>query len=181
MKHAAQPRQEMGVRTIFNLLGPLTNPASASCQLLGVFDGRWTIPLATVLGRLGLKHALVVHGLDGLDEITTTAPTRVSELKTDGTVVTYEVEPQQWGIPRAVQEDLVGGDVAQNVAITHAILNGQKNPRRDIVLLNAGAALYVADVVPDINSGIQLAAQAIDRGEAKHRLERLVATTNAGS
>lgn len=177
MKHAAQPRQELGVRTIFNLLGPLTNPAAASCQLLGVFDRRWTEPIAMVLGRLGLKHAMVVHGLDGLDEITTTAVTQVSELNSDGVVVTYQVAPEQWGFARVTHEDLVGGDVAANVAITRAILDGEVGPKREIVVINAGAALYVADVVPDIATGIDMAAQAIDSGEAKRRLERLVKAT----
>lgn len=174
MKHAAAPRVELGVRTFFNLLGPLTNPAAASCQLLGVFDGRWTEPLAMVLGRLGLKRAMVVHGMDGLDEITTTDATQVSELKGDGSVVTYRVEPSQWGVARAVPGDLDGGDIGQNVAITRDILGGKTGPGRDIVVINAGAALYVADVAPDIRTGMVLAARAIDSGEAKRRMEHLV-------
>ncbi|MBF0132303.1 MAG: anthranilate phosphoribosyltransferase [Magnetococcales bacterium] len=180
MKHAAQPRKELGVRTLFNLLGPLTNPAAASCQLLGVFDGRWTEPMAMVLGRLGVKRALVVHGLDGLDEITTTTATQVSELKSDGTVVTYQVMPEQWGLVRVLPGDLAGGDVAANAAITRSILDGETGPGRTVVLVNAGAALYVADVVPNIAAGIDLAARAIDSGEAKRRLERLVAATQKG-
>ncbi|MBF0175043.1 MAG: anthranilate phosphoribosyltransferase [Magnetococcales bacterium] len=178
MKHAAQPRKELGVRTIFNLLGPLTNPASATCQLMGVFDGRWTEPLARVLGRLGLRRAMVVHGMDGLDEITTTTSSRISELKTDGTVVTWQVEPEQWGMTRAAPADLAGGDAEENAAITRAILSGAMGPGRDIVLVNAGAALYVADVVADVVTGIRRAARAIDLGEAKNRLEHLIALTH---
>ncbi|MBF0422294.1 MAG: anthranilate phosphoribosyltransferase [Magnetococcales bacterium] len=179
MKHAAQPRQELGVRTLFNLLGPLTNPASATCQLLGVFDQRWTEPMAQVLGRLGSKRALVVHGLDGLDEITITAPTQLSELRDDGRVITSRVEPEQWGIPRADAEDLRGGDVMDNVAITRAILNGATGPRRDVVLVNAGAALYVAGVVADIVSGMERAAFAIDHGDANQCLQRLIAISHS--
>ncbi|MBF0147617.1 MAG: anthranilate phosphoribosyltransferase [Magnetococcales bacterium] len=177
MKHAAQPRKELGVRTIFNLLGPLTNPASATCQLMGVFDGRWTEPLARVLGRLGLRRAMVVHGMDGLDEITTTTSSRISELKTDGTVMTWQVEPEQWGMTRAAPADLAGGDAEENAAITRAILSGAMGPGRDIVLVNAGAALYVADVVADVVTGIRRAARAIDLGEAKNRLDHLIALT----
>ncbi|MBF0348812.1 MAG: anthranilate phosphoribosyltransferase [Magnetococcales bacterium] len=178
MKHAAQPRKELGVRTIFNLLGPLTNPASATCQLMGVFDGRWTEPLARVLGRLGLRRAMVVHGMDGLDEITTTTSSRISELKTDGTVVTWQVEPEQWGMTRAAPADLAGGDAEENAAISRAILSGAMGPGRDIVLVNAGAALYVADVVADVVTGIRRAARAIDLGEAKNRLDHLIALTH---
>ncbi|MBF0108281.1 MAG: anthranilate phosphoribosyltransferase [Magnetococcales bacterium] len=177
MKHAAQPRKELGVRTLFNLLGPLTNPASATCQLMGVFDGRWTEPLAHVLGRLGVRRALVVHGLDGLDELTTTAGNIVSELRRDGTVETRTVEPEEWGLARASLEALSGGDVAENVTITREILSGTRGPRRDIVVLNAGAALYVADAAVDIVSGMERAAQAIDSGEASRKLNLLISLT----
>ncbi|MBF0435205.1 MAG: anthranilate phosphoribosyltransferase [Magnetococcales bacterium] len=181
MKHAAEPRRDLAVRTLFNLLGPLTNPAQASCQLLGVFAGCWTEPMAQVLGRLGSRRALVVHGHDGLDELSTTGPTRISELKADGQVITREVVPEEWGMRRSALEELRGGDVAVNAAITRSILEGQVGPKRDIVLVNAGAALYVAGVVSDIATGIARAAEAIDSGAARETWHQLAAVSNASA
>lgn len=178
MRHVMGPRKELAMRTIFNLLGPLTNPAGAPFQLIGVYDGALTEPLAHVLGRLGSKHALVVHGSDGLDEITTTGPTRVAELNADGNVTSYVIEPEQFGLPRAEIQDLSGGDAVQNAEITRAILSGEKGPRRNIVTLNSGAALCVAGVTPDIGSGLTLACELIDSGKAMERLEALIKISN---
>ncbi len=179
MRHALGPRKELAMRTVFNLLGPLTNPAGAPNQLIGVYDKAWTEPLARVLGRLGSKHALVVHGADGLDEITTTTSTRISELRDDGSIANYTVEPEQFGLKRARPEELLGGDIETNAAISRAVLAGEKGPHRDIVLLNAGAALCVAGAAPDIGSGLELAAENIDNGAAQEKLAALVAITNA--
>lgn len=179
MKHAARARQELGIRTMFNLLGPLTNPAGASCQLLGVYDARWTEPLALVLGRLGSHRAMVVHGLDGLDEITTTTTTRISELAEDGLVTTYTVEPEQFGLSRATLEDLRGGDAKENAAITLAILEGQSGPKQEIVLLNAGAALYVSGRVATLQAGVDLARDVLASGEAKARLDQLIKVSHS--
>ncbi|GAB0056517.1 Anthranilate phosphoribosyltransferase [Candidatus Magnetaquicoccaceae bacterium FCR-1] len=179
MRHAMGPRQELGFRTLFNLLGPLTNPAGAPNQLLGVFDARWVEPVARALGRLGSRHALVVHGHDGLDEITTTGPTQVAEWTPDGRLEPHTWHPESFGIPLAGPADLAGGDAAFNAAITRGILAGDPGPRRDIVLLNAGAALLVAGVVTDLPAGIARAAWAVDSGQAGERLERLVRISNA--
>ncbi|MBF0194357.1 MAG: anthranilate phosphoribosyltransferase [Magnetococcales bacterium] len=181
MRHVMGPRTELAMRTIFNLLGPLTNPAGAPHQLIGVYDGDLTTPMAQVLGRLGSKHALVVHGSDGLDEITTTGPTKVAELDRSGNVATYEIEPEQFGLPRAKAEDLKGGDAEQNAKITRAILAGEKGPHRDIVTLNAGAALCVAGVAPDIGEGQKQACELIDSNKAADRLAKLVEVSNLGS
>ena len=178
MRHAMGPRQELSIRTIFNLLGPLTNPAGALRQLIGVYDGALTEPMARVLGRLGSEHALVVHGSDGLDELTTTGPSRVSELREDGAVATYTVEPGHFGLARATRKDLQGGDAETNAAITRSVLAGEKGPRRDIVILNAGAALCVAGVSPNIGAGIKVAVGAIASGEASRRLQQLVDISN---
>ena len=177
MRHALGPRKELAMRTVFNLLGPLTNPAGAPNQLIGVYDPDWTEPMARVLGRLGSRCALVVHGADGLDEITTTGATRVSALGEDGEVTTYTVTPEQFGLERAQPEALRGGDVTDNVAITRAVLGGEPGARRDIVVLNAGAALYVAGAAVDIKTGVTLAAAALDSGAAQRKLELLVAVS----
>ncbi|MBF0400221.1 MAG: anthranilate phosphoribosyltransferase [Magnetococcales bacterium] len=174
MRHVAGPRRELAVRTLFNLLGPLTNPANAAFQLVGLFADHWVKPIAQVLGRLGVQHALVVHGADGLDEITTTSHTTVAELDEQGQVTTYTLEPEQFGLPRAQLADLQGGDAATNATISRQILEGAKGPQRDIVLLNAGAALYAARKADSIASGIELAAEAIDSGRARRCLEQLV-------
>ncbi|MBF0417682.1 MAG: anthranilate phosphoribosyltransferase [Magnetococcales bacterium] len=179
MRHAMGPRQELGFRTLFNLLGPLTNPAGAPNQLLGVFDARWVEPVARALGRLGARHALVVHGQDGLDEITTTGVTHVAEWTPEGRVQRHAWHPEAFGISLARPEDLAGGDAVHNAAITLGILTGERGPRRDIVLLNAGAALRVAGVVPDLPAGIAMAREAVDSGAARDRLERLVRISNA--
>ena len=179
MRHVGPTRVELGTRTIFNLLGPLSNPAGAKRQLIGVFDRRWTAPMAEVLGRLGSQRAWVVHGSDGLDEITTTGATTVSEFK-DGKVSSFEVTPEDAGLSRADPADLKGGDAETNARAITEMLDGQSGPYRDIVLLNAGAALLVADKAGDLRDGAGLAAEAIDSGKAKETLARLVTITNLG-
>ncbi|MBF0454639.1 MAG: anthranilate phosphoribosyltransferase [Magnetococcales bacterium] len=178
MRHVMAARKELAMRTIFNLLGPMTNPAGAPFQLIGVYDGALTAPMAQVLGRLGSKHALVVHGSDGLDEITTTGPTRVAELDRSGNVTSYVIEPEQFGLPRASLDDLKGGDADENAQITQSILSGGLGPRRDIVTLNAGAALCVSGITADINSGLKLACELIDSGKALARLDHLIRLSN---
>jgi anthranilate phosphoribosyltransferase len=178
MRHVGPVRMELGTRTIFNLLGPLSNPAGASLQLMGVFAEGWVQPLATVLGRLGAKRAMVVHGSDGLDEITTTGPTHVGEFR-DGQVHTYTITPEDAGLPRAKAEDLKGGDAEVNAAALRALLDGAPGAYRDIAAINAAAALLVADKVPTLRDGVVMACQAIDSGAAKATLEKLVALTQA--
>ncbi len=173
MKHAIGPRRELGARTIFNALGPLTNPAGATRQVIGVYSPDLTEPLAKVLGGLGAEHAFVVHGSDGLDEATTTGPTRVSELK-DGTVTTYEVSPEDLGIEAARGEDLSGGDPDENAKLLRDVLDGQTGPRRDIVLLNAAFALVAGGVAEDLKTGAALAAETIDSGAAREKLDGLI-------
>ena len=177
MKHAAVPRSEMGVRTFFNLLGPLSNPAGAQRQLVGVFDGDWVEPIAQVLANLGAVHALVVHGLDGLDELTICDDTRVAEVK-DGKVRSYYVNPQELGLDLAAPSDLQGGDATANAAATLGVLKGEAGPHRDIVLLNAAAALVVAGKAATLRDGLPMAAQSIDSGAALEKLEALKAFSN---
>ncbi len=177
MKHAIGPRRELGVRTIFNMLGPLTNPAGASGQLIGVFAPQLTETFANVLGRLGTKRAFIAHGQDGMDEITTTTTTRVSELR-DGEVRTYELDPLNFIDDYAEPEDLVGGDPDRNAVITRAILAGEKGPRRDIVCLNAAAAIVAGGKADSLEEGYALATESIDCGAATAALKRLVAITN---
>jgi anthranilate phosphoribosyltransferase len=177
MKHAIGPRREIGVRTVFNILGPMTNPAGARRQLIGVFDGAWTDRIATALGRLGSERALVVHGSDGLDEITITGPTRVSELS-DGVVRTYELDPRDLGFSYAAAETLTGGDATENAATLQAILTGTDGPRRDIVLLNAAAALVAAGSANDMEDGLDTARESIDSGAAASRLHDLIRVSN---
>jgi anthranilate phosphoribosyltransferase len=174
MKHAGPVRRELGVRTIFNIIGPLVNPASPSCQLLGVFSPRLTATLARVLGLLGVRRALVVHGADGLDELSTTGPNRVSELGGKH-IRTYTLDTQELGLPRARLQDFLGGSVEDNCRITLALLEGEKGPRRDVVLLNAAAGLYVAGKARDLKEGLALAARTIDSRAARRKLEELVA------
>ena len=176
MKHAAPVRREMGVRTIFNIIGPMVNPASPSYQLLGVFSPHLTATLARVLGLLGTRGAMVVHGADGLDELSTTGPNRVSELR-GGKVTDSTLDPLEMGLPRARLQDLLGGSVEENCRITLGILEGEKGPRRDAVLLNAAAALYVAGRAKDVEQGLKAAARSIDSGQARKKLERLAAFT----
>jgi anthranilate synthase/phosphoribosyltransferase len=178
MKHAIGPRREMGVRTIFNVLGPLTNPAGATRQIMGVYDPSLTSPLAQVLGKLGAQAAFVVHGADGLDELSTTGINRVSYLR-DGWVKDFPLDPAEFGLPRARLEDLRGGTAQENAQITQAILAGEHGPRRDVVLLNAAAALVAGGVAGDFEEGLQRAAEAIDSGSAREKLESLVAFSQA--
>jgi anthranilate phosphoribosyltransferase len=172
MKYAMPARKEIGAKTIFNILGPLTNPAGATHQLVGVYDSKWTEPLAAVLGNLGLSHALVVHGEDGLDEITITAKTFVSETR-NGKINNFELRPQDFGIKNARLGDLAGGNAEHNAKILLDILNGKSGPRRDIVVLNAAAAIYAADRTKSIKEGIRLAEESIDSGKALKKLELL--------
>jgi anthranilate phosphoribosyltransferase len=165
MKHVAGPRTELGQRTIFNMLGPLMNPARAKRQVLGVFDQNLTRVFAEVLQRLGSEHVLVVAGTDGLDEFSLCAPTKVAELK-DGKIGEYILNPQDLGFSLATRDDLLGGDIARNAEILREIFAGTKGPMRDIVVLNAGAALYVAGLAKSIKDGAALAAKAIDEGKA---------------
>ncbi|MFH2122735.1 MAG: anthranilate phosphoribosyltransferase [Pseudomonadota bacterium] len=175
MKHAIGPRREIGIRTIFNILGPLTNPAAANVQVLGVFAAELTEPLAEVLGRLGSKRALVVHGEGNLDELTVTGSTRVSDLH-EGKVNTYTITPEQLGLPRATLADLKGGATAQeSAAQVRAILGGEQGARRDMVLINSGAALMAAGVAVDLQAGVKMAAEIIDSGKALAKLDQLVA------
>jgi anthranilate phosphoribosyltransferase len=176
MKYAAKPRQELGVRSIFNMLGPLTNPASASCQLLGVFAPTLTEMFAQALKLLGTQSAMVVHGHDGLDEISVCAPTRVSELKA-GAIRTYDIHPEQYFGQLADPRELAGGNPEQNAAITRAIFSGEKGARRDVVLINAGAALVAAGKADTLKNGIAKAAAAIDNGQAREKLEALATYT----
>jgi anthranilate phosphoribosyltransferase len=178
MKYAAAPRQEMGLRTIFNLLGPLTNPASASVQLMGVYDPQLTETLAQVLRLLGVTRALVVHGADGLDELSTTGDHKVTQLS-DGEIITYHLDPKQLGLPLASLEQLKGGTAEENARITLGLLQGEKGPKRDIVLLNAAAALVAARKAPDFESGLGIAAQALDSGQALKKLEQLIRFTQS--
>jgi anthranilate phosphoribosyltransferase len=177
MKYAIGPRREVGIRTIFNVLGPLTNPAKVTSQIMGVYSAELTSPLAQALGKLGAAHAFVVHGMDGLDEITITDRTRVSELS-GGAVKDYFIHPSDFGMAVGKAEDLRGGDAKNNAAITIEVLKGQKGSRRDIVLLNAAAGLAASGRTADLKEGITVAAAAIDSGAAMEKLEQLKAFTN---
>jgi len=177
MKHAVGPRKEIGIRTIFNILGPLSNPAGAEIQILGVYSEELTAVLASVLGRLGSRRALVVHGEDGMDEITTTGKTTVSEFSGNG-VRTYSLHPEDFGLPVARLDDLRGATAGENARLILDLLQGKTGPHRDIVLLNAGAALYVAGVAPGVGAGIEKARQTIEEGKALRKLRDFVAFTN---
>ncbi|MYD60619.1 MAG: anthranilate phosphoribosyltransferase [Gemmatimonadetes bacterium] len=176
MKYAIGPRREIGARTIFNALGPLSNPAGATRQVVGVYSAALTETLAGVLATLGAERAFVVHGSDGLDEMTLTGPTRVSELK-NGSVSTYDVSPGDFGLMQAPADALKGGDADYNAEITRSVLNGEEGPRRDIVLLNAAAAIVAGDKARDLNEGVQAAAEVIDSGKALEKLDALVAAS----
>jgi anthranilate phosphoribosyltransferase len=180
MKHAAPTRRELGVRTAFNLLGPLTNPAGATRQLVGVPKPELTELVARSLLQLGAERAWVVHGADGLDEISTTGYTKISECR-DGAVNTFYLHPTDLGLQKSAPEALKGGEASDNAAIARAILDGETGPRRDIVLLNAGAALLVAGTVATIPDGITMAAEAIDSGRAKQVLATLVRLSAAAT
>jgi len=179
MKHVAETRVQLGTRTIFNLLGPLANPAGAKRQVIGVFSPHWVEPLAQVLAKLGSERAWIVHG-EGLDELTTTGVSQVAELR-DGRVVTFEVTPDEAGLPMASPADLKGGDAADNAATMRRLLDGEKGPIRDIVLLNSGAALVVAGRAPYLRQGVEQAAEAIDSGAARTVLTRLIDITNGST
>jgi len=172
MKQVQAVRRELRMRTMFNLLGPLTNPARASGQVVGVYSLDLVEKLAEALSMLGLRRALVVHGLDGLDEISITCTTRVAEAR-EGSVRSYEIEPEEFGMKRAALEDIAGGDAVENAAIIRAVLNGEKSPRRDVVLLNAAAALVAAGRTDHVAQAIPLAARSIDSGAAAGKLEAL--------
>jgi len=177
MKHVQSARRELRLRTVFNLLGPLTNPAHASAQVVGVYSAALVEKLAEALSMLGLRRALVVHGLDGLDEITITGPTRIAEVR-EGTVRTFEVTPEEFGMKRGTLDDIAGGDAAANAEIIREILSGRTSPRRDVVLLNAAAALVAAGRVDHLVDGLPLASKSIDSGAAAEKLSALVQFTN---
>lgn len=178
MKHAIGPRRELATRTVFNILGPLTNPAGAKRQLLGVFDGALTEALAGVLRELGSDQALVVHGSDGLDEITLTGPTQVSELR-DGQISTRQIHPENFGLQTVSAEALKGGDADCNAHILRGVLDGEEGPQRDVVLLNAAAAMVVGGLAEDITAGLEVARASIDSGKARQALDRLVEVSNS--
>jgi len=173
MKHAIGPRREMGVRTIFNVLGPLTNPAGAPHQVLGVFSEHWLEPLAQVLGRLGSRHVLVVHAKDGMDEISVGAETDIAELK-DGQVHRLTVWPEQFGLGRADIKTLAVSSAADSLKVMKSVLDQDPGPARDIVLLNAGAAIYAANLAATLAEGVDKARAAIDSGAARQKLDALV-------
>lgn len=177
MKYAIGPRKEIGVRTVFNILGPLTNPAHAPFQILGVYNPDLTETIAGVLAELGTKHALVVHG-SGLDEMTTAGSTKISEVK-DGRITTSEINPKDLGLAKTDAESLKGGSLEKNLSITKAVLNGQSGPARDIVMLNAAGALVAANLAINLIDGLELAAKALDSGAAAGKLEALIDFTNS--
>ncbi len=178
MKHAIGPRKEMAVRTIFNVLGPLTNPAGAPNQVIGVFDGDLVEPMAQVLQQLGSRHVMVVHAEDGMDELSITAPTHIAELQ-DGEVSTYTVTPEDFGMQTASLDDLRVSSPEESLAVIRGVFADQPGPARDIVCLNAGAAIYVAGLADSLAAGIDAARAAIESGKAAEVLENLVAKTNA--
>jgi anthranilate phosphoribosyltransferase len=178
MKYAVQPRRDIGIRTVFNLLGPLTNPAMATHQLIGLYSGDLVGMIAHVLKNLGSVCAMVVHGMEGLDEISLCGPTKVAELR-GGQVKEYIVEPEQFCLKRCRMEELHGGNAEQSAAIVRGVLRGDKGPARDVVLLNGGAALYVGGSAATIQDGMRLAAESIDSGKASEKLARLVEMTSA--
>ncbi|MBA2487144.1 MAG: anthranilate phosphoribosyltransferase [Nitrospira sp.] len=177
MKHCAAPRQELGIRTILNILGPLTNPAGARLQVVGVFDAGLTELLARVLMHVGAQHCFVVHGMDGLDEITLTDRTRISEGKA-GVVSTYLVDPSEFGLRRVNLKELVGGNAQDNAAITRDILRGRKGPKRDIVCLNAAPALVAGRKAKTLQEGFEVAQRTIETGAALEKLDHLIAFSN---
>jgi anthranilate phosphoribosyltransferase len=179
MKNVAATRVELGTRTIFNLLGPLSNPAGVRRQMIGVFSKHWTEPLAQVLKNLGADRVWVVHGSDGLDEITTSGPSSVTALE-NGAIRNFQILPEDVGLPKVKPEALRGGDAATNAKAVEDVLEGKKTPLRDVALLNAAAALVVAGKAKDLKAGFDLAAHAVDSGEAEGRLDRLIVVSNDG-
>ncbi len=177
MKYVGPVRRELGIRTIFNILGPLTNPASANLQVLGVYSEELVEPLARVLSNLGVKRGMVVYGQDGLDEISMSSPTTVCEFS-DGRFSSYIIRPEYFGLESSTKSELAGGTPEVNARITLDILNGAKGAKRDAVLLNAGAGLYIAGKASSLHNGVSLAAELIDSGKAMEKLERFVAESN---
>ena len=179
MKNVGPTRVELGTRTIFNLLGPLSNPAGVKRQMVGVFSKQWTEPLAYVLKNLGTERAWIVHGSDGLDEVTTSGPTSVTALE-DGVVTSFEISPEQVGLSKVRPEQLRGGDAAANARAVEDVLEGKDTALREVALLNAAAALVVAGKAKDLKSGLALAVHSVDSGEAEGRLDRLIVVSNDG-
>ncbi|OUR76999.1 anthranilate phosphoribosyltransferase [Alphaproteobacteria bacterium 46_93_T64] len=177
MRHVGPTRVELGIRTIFNLLGVMSNPAAVKRQLTGVYDPRWMLPMAQTLQQLGSEHVWIMHGSDGLDELTTTGPSYVAELK-DGKIREFEITPEEVGLPRATLADITGGTPAENAKALMALLKGEHSAYRDITLLNAGAGLVVGGKCDTVKDGIALAAEAIDNGKALHAMEELKRITN---
>jgi len=178
MKHVGPTRIELGTRTIFNLLGPLSNPAGVKRQMVGVFSRQWVEPLANVLKNLGSERAYVVHGSDGLDEITTSGATSVASLE-GGKVTTFEIKPEDFGIRKSKPEELKGADAESNAAALMDVLRGKKGPFRDVAILNAAAAIVVAGKAQDLKDGVAIAAKSVDSAEAESRLDRLISVSNA--
>lgn len=178
MRFVAPVRKELGIRTIFNILGPLANPAGANYELMGVYDEELVEPLAQVLVRLGVKRAIVVHGQDGLDEITMSAPTFCCEVR-DGQVKSYTITPEELGFTRCSKEELGGGNPQENAQITRAILDGAKGPKRDAVVMNAAASIYMVRDDVTLQEAVKLAEEMIDSGKAKEQLEKFIALSNA--
>lgn len=177
MKNVSPVRKDLGIRTIFNILGPLSNPSGAKAQVIGVFNPKLTDPYAQAMRSLGVERAIVMNGLDGMDEFTVSADTVVSEIK-NGHVMNYKISPEQFGFERAMKEELTGGNAKLNAAITRDILSGTKGPKRDIVLLNAAYGLYAGGAVETIEDGIDLAKEMIDSGKAMAKLDQMIAFTN---
>jgi len=178
MKHAIGPRREIGIRTVFNILGPLTNPAGADRQVLGVYDEKLVDVMARVLVKLGCRRGFIVHGMDGMDEVTLTGPTRIAGIG-NGNVILSTIEPEDFGLRRCALVDLQGGDAAENAAIVKDVLAGKPGPQRDVVILNAAYALLASGLAKDVESGLDRARSSIDDGLAMARLNGLVAMTNA--
>ncbi|MHC1610109.1 MAG: anthranilate phosphoribosyltransferase [Candidatus Methanospirareceae archaeon] len=176
MKYVSEPRREIGIRTVFNILGPLTNPANVKAQVIGVYDVELVERIAKVLEGLGVRHAIVAHGLDGLDEISPIGETKIAELR-DGKIITYSVYPEDFGVERARVEEIEGGDAEENARIAIEILKGREGARRDAVLMNAAAALVVGGFAKDLKDGFELATVSIDSGEAYRKLEDLIRFT----
>lgn len=180
MRFAGPSRKEIGIRTVFNIVAPITNPASASHQLIGVGHPEIAMKLAEVLRTLGGQHAVLVHGDEGLDEVGIGGTTQVTEWdKRQGKIVQYTIAPEDFGLERATRNDIIGGDVAENIRITRSILSGEQGPRRTVTILNAGAGIYAADAATSIEEGIGMAVEAIDSGQALAKLDQLAATTQA--
>ena len=177
MRYVGPVRKELGIRTIFNILGPLTNPAGANMQLLGVYSEDLLEPMSKALANLGVQRGMVVYGKDGLDEISVSAPTAVCEIQ-DGQLTTYEITPEEFGLERCQKEDLAGGTAEDNAQITKAILSGEKGPKRNAVLLNSAAAIHIARPFISIKEAIKMAEELIDSGKAMEQLEAFVKLTN---